>query len=163
MANGQPPAGWYPDPAGDASVVRYWDGNTWTEQTQPMVNQQSLNNIGTPPPTPQPVYTPGQTVQTYMVAPAEKDHKGFAVAGLAIGIASIVFFCLSWVDAIIGIVGVVLSAIGIKSSRKKMAITGLVLSIIGIVVSIIFLFLLFDMMSDPTKYGLPSNYFDTFM
>ncbi|NYG59222.1 hypothetical protein BJ980_002145 [Nocardioides daedukensis] len=27
-----PPAGWYPDANGDS---RYWDGNAWTEQTQP--------------------------------------------------------------------------------------------------------------------------------
>jgi hypothetical protein len=27
-----PPAGWYPDPQGQARL-RYWDGNAWTEQT----------------------------------------------------------------------------------------------------------------------------------
>ena len=31
-----PPAGWYPDPAGGANQ-RYWDGQTWTEQTTPPV------------------------------------------------------------------------------------------------------------------------------
>lgn len=25
-----PPAGWYPDPAGDPSMERYWDGASWT-------------------------------------------------------------------------------------------------------------------------------------
>jgi uncharacterized protein (AIM24 family) len=30
------PADWYPDPAGDATVLRYWDGNAWTEHTQPV-------------------------------------------------------------------------------------------------------------------------------
>lgn len=29
-----PPAGWYPDPYGQP-VTRYWDGNTWTDQTGP--------------------------------------------------------------------------------------------------------------------------------
>ena len=29
-----PPAGWYPDPAGGTSQ-RYWDGQSWTEQTTP--------------------------------------------------------------------------------------------------------------------------------
>lgn len=24
-------AGWYPDPSGDQSKLRYWDGNQWTE------------------------------------------------------------------------------------------------------------------------------------
>jgi hypothetical protein len=30
--NANPPAGWYPDPHGQAEL-RYWDGNTWTEHT----------------------------------------------------------------------------------------------------------------------------------
>ena len=30
----QPPAGWYDDPA-DASQRRFWDGDAWTERTQP--------------------------------------------------------------------------------------------------------------------------------
>lgn len=27
-----PVAGWYPDPAGDASKLRYWDGGAWTDR-----------------------------------------------------------------------------------------------------------------------------------
>lgn len=30
------PAGWYPDPVGNAGQ-RYWDGRQWTEETGPMV------------------------------------------------------------------------------------------------------------------------------
>ena len=26
----QPVAGWYPDPSGDPSKLRYWDGMQWT-------------------------------------------------------------------------------------------------------------------------------------
>jgi uncharacterized protein (AIM24 family) len=29
------PANWYPDPAGDVTLLRYWDGSAWTEHTQP--------------------------------------------------------------------------------------------------------------------------------
>lgn len=29
------PADWYPDPAGDPSLLRWWDGNQWTEHTHP--------------------------------------------------------------------------------------------------------------------------------
>ena len=32
MGNQNPPAGWYADPS-DASAMRYWDGNIWTEST----------------------------------------------------------------------------------------------------------------------------------
>jgi len=29
------PAGWYPDPSGAQALLRWWDGSTWTEHTQP--------------------------------------------------------------------------------------------------------------------------------
>ena len=29
------PAGWYPDPNGDPSLLRYWDGNGWTAHVEP--------------------------------------------------------------------------------------------------------------------------------
>lgn len=31
-----PKPGWYPDPAGQPDTVRYWDGQTWSDQTQPV-------------------------------------------------------------------------------------------------------------------------------
>lgn len=30
------PAGWYPDPHGQAGLQRYWDGSRWTEHTAPL-------------------------------------------------------------------------------------------------------------------------------
>jgi len=30
-----PPAGWYPDPSGAASELRWWDGRTWTDHSTP--------------------------------------------------------------------------------------------------------------------------------
>jgi len=33
------PADWYPDPAGDPSLLRWWDGNQWTEHTHPIPQQ----------------------------------------------------------------------------------------------------------------------------
>ena len=29
------PAGWYPDPNGDPSLLRYWDGTGWTAHVEP--------------------------------------------------------------------------------------------------------------------------------
>lgn len=41
-----PPAGWYPDPA-SSDNIRYWDGQTWTDQTQ-------ARSAAPPPPPPGP-------------------------------------------------------------------------------------------------------------
>ncbi|MDR0500358.1 MAG: DUF2510 domain-containing protein [Coriobacteriales bacterium] len=32
MSETQSPPGWYPDPTGDTTKQRYWDGNQWTDQ-----------------------------------------------------------------------------------------------------------------------------------
>ena len=34
-------AGWYPDPSGDDSFLRYWDGGAWTDQTLPTRTQSA--------------------------------------------------------------------------------------------------------------------------
>jgi len=44
-ANASIPAGWYPDPE-DPAALRYWDGTTWAERTQPLPPPL-------PPPTPE--------------------------------------------------------------------------------------------------------------
>lgn len=53
-------AGWYPDPSGDATKLRYWDGERWTDDyadAQP--NAQAA---------PQPTPTPQQPSATQPVA-----------------------------------------------------------------------------------------------
>ena len=159
MTEGQIPAGWYPDPAGDISLIRYWDGQAWTAQTQPMVQESQRISINAQMDALQPVYAPGQAIPVYQNVQPTEGHKGLAVAGFVLGIMSVVLFCLVWIDTIIGLVAVVLSAIGIKSSRKGMAIIGLVLGIIGAVVSMAFMI---AVISDPTIIGLPSDYFSAY-
>lgn len=38
MAN--PIAGWYPDPSGDKTKLRWWDGNQWTDNYADAVTAQ---------------------------------------------------------------------------------------------------------------------------
>jgi hypothetical protein len=75
--------------------------------------------------------------------------NGLAIAGMVIGIVSIVLFFLNWVDIIIGIVGLVLSLVGLSKARRLggvgrgMAIAGVATSSVGIVAAIIFLIAVF--------------------
>ncbi|MCL2150977.1 MAG: DUF2510 domain-containing protein [Coriobacteriia bacterium] len=54
------PAGWYPDPAGDSSKIRYWDGTQWTDQFQ--------SNPDAPAP----------VAPTYGAAPDQGYSQGYA-------------------------------------------------------------------------------------
>lgn len=67
----------------------------------------------------------------------KSNANGLAVAGLVLGIVSVVFaFLFSWVGLIAGVVGIILSVKGRKSEEKRgMATAGLVLSIIGTALS----------------------------
>src|SRR3984957_18631371 len=33
-----PPSGWYPDPYGTLSLLRWWDGSRWTQHTHPDIS-----------------------------------------------------------------------------------------------------------------------------
>ena len=82
------------------------------------------------------------------------QKKGMAIAGMGLGISSIILFFTSWIAMIIGIVGIILSIIALKKANKDpnnyggrgMAIAGiicgaggLVLAVIVIVVTIAFI------------------------
>jgi len=82
-------AGWYPDPSGDPSRLRYWDGSGWTDYYSNVMPAQ----------TPQPGY--GSLYQPQIqqsVQPARKNPgKGLGVASLVLGIVGI-FTALSTVS-----------------------------------------------------------------
>ncbi len=160
MANEQIPAGWYPDPAGDVTKIRYWDGQGWTDQTQDAqpVGAQSNYNV---PIAPQPIYAQGQQAPMYGTMPdGTKDRKGFAIAGMVLGIVSIPCGCLAYFAFLPGLLGVIFGALGIKSSGKGMAIVGIVLGAIGILFGIGMTILGLDILENPQNYGLPSDFYD---
>jgi uncharacterized protein (AIM24 family) len=78
------PADWYPDPAGDLTLLRYWDGNAWTEHTQPVpaAAQQP------PPPPVQPAAQPEQPAtpiaSSQPTAPQATPVGGGATGGDAV-------------------------------------------------------------------------------
>ncbi|RLE39587.1 DUF4190 domain-containing protein [Candidatus Woesearchaeota archaeon] len=68
--------------------------------------------------------------------------KGLAIAGMVLGIVSIVFSWAWFIAIICGIVGLVLSLVALKKIKarqaegKGMAIAGLVCSIVGIAIGV---------------------------
>lgn len=72
--------------------------------------------------------------------PQKSGKDGLAIAGMIIGIVSIVFMCFNWVDALIAVVGLILSILGLKSLRRRgMAVAGTICSVVGLVGSILVL------------------------
>jgi hypothetical protein len=79
--------------------------------------------------------------QMQQEAAKQRTANGCAIAGMILGIISVVLCCLSWVDFIIGIVGLSLSVVGLKSFRfKGPAVAGLICSICGILGALVMFF-----------------------
>ena len=78
---------------------------------------------------------------TQMYQPNQPQQgKGMGIAALVLGIISVVFFWIPFVDIltlILGIVAVVLGVMSGKKGKNGMATAGLVLGIIGVVLSAI--------------------------
>lgn len=79
MAN--PIAGWYPDPSGDQTKLRWWDGNQWTDNyadavapQQPMQPQQSQQVVQPQQPA-QPVAQPQQDPRQQETAQAQSSAQ----------------------------------------------------------------------------------------
>jgi hypothetical protein len=95
---------------------------------------------GPPPPHQQFQYPPGQygPPPPYHAYAQPRAGNGKAIAGLVLGIASIVFCFLFFVDGVLVILGLVFSLIAISETKgrhgsggRAMAVAGLVCSIVG--------------------------------
>jgi len=240
MSDEQVPAGWYPDPAGDATRIRYWDGSSWTENTQPFVQSAFSTDAEALPVTRQPVNSPEQmssanagqpfmtqpyagqsgSGQPYLAQPVvgqptmaqpviaypyagqpgirqpgmgqpgmgqpgmgqpgmgqpvlgrqPTDRKGFATAGFALALSlwvlSIVMFLVPvlafvyvFFGPVLGILTIVFSALGMRSTKKGFAIAGLILGILAFIAFIIIIIIALMIAADPLSFGLPSDYFN---
>lgn len=71
--------------------------------------------------------------------PATETPSGMAVAGLVLGILSMLCCCIWYVSAILGILALVFSIITVAKNKpgKGMAIAGIVCGAIGLLISIV--------------------------
>jgi RNA polymerase subunit RPABC4/transcription elongation factor Spt4 len=65
------------------------------------------------------------------------DKKGPAIAALVLGINSLWAFLFPFLGFPVSVVGVIMGIVGYKSSKRGMALAGIILSIIGFVATII--------------------------
>ena len=65
------------------------------------------------------------------------DRKGFAIASLVLGIISIPFVCWGCIGLICGILGLVFGILGLKSTKRGLAIAGIVTGTIGLFICLI--------------------------
>jgi hypothetical protein len=66
-----------------------------------------------------------------------KDKSGLAIGSFVLGILSLCSWLIPFCGGPIAIAGVVLGVLGMKSSKKGMAIAGIVMSAIGIGLTLI--------------------------
>jgi hypothetical protein len=145
MTDTQIPAGWYADPSGDTTKLRYWDGAKWTEQTcdaavltgqasQPMTTPVSPYTQPTTPspanPYQQPTYgTPG--------TPPVTDRSGAATAALICGIVGIPgALLIALIGYVLGIIAIVMGVRSRTSSKKTFATAGIILGIVTLIIAL---------------------------
>ena len=87
-----------------------------------------------------PVAQPVQQAQPVAAAPAASGKNGFAIAGLILGIVTMVFCWVPILVWVLGGTGLALSIVGLVKSKVKggkgQSITGLVLSAVGAVIGV---------------------------
>ncbi len=114
------PANWYPD-SQNPTLMRWWDGTQWTQQTQPKPM------TGFPPP----------------ITPPVPRSNGLAIAALVLGIiaAALAFIpILNFGSIILGLLAGILGIVAVANKHNKaMAITGLALGVLAILITIVIL------------------------
>lgn len=84
--------------------------------------------------------------------------NGLAIAGMVIGIVSVALFFLNIFAAIIGVVGLILSLVGLNKSKqmggvgRPMAITGVITSAVGIVLGLVLFIIALQAVSEVRQF-----------
>jgi hypothetical protein len=129
-------------------------------------------NYGQQPPGGAPPGYPPQPPGSYLPYPPpdaqqqQQPGNGMAVAGMVLGIVSVVFFWLPIVGAVIALVGLILSFAGmsransIGGKHKGLAIAGLVCSLVGLLLGAYMIYAVFVAFHEVNKYKVRSHDWD---
>ena len=145
-----PVAGWYPDPSGDTTKLRYWDGTQWTDHSKAATTVGGT--VPTTPATPtshtpyqaapgQPVYTAPTYSQPAYIQP---QANGLAIGAMITGIAGLVGLLCFGILLPCSIAAIILGVIGRKKEYQKgMATAGLIMGITGVVLVVVIVCIFF--------------------
>lgn len=112
------------------------DPNVPQQPQQPQAPQYAPQQPQAPQYGPQPQYQqPYQQPQYPQYQP--KPVNGLGIAGFVLSLVGIIFFWLPFFDAIVSLIGLVLSGFGMKKKPNGLAIAGLVIGIIAFIVGLI--------------------------
>ena len=139
-------AGWYPDPSGDPSRLRYWNGSGWTNDF--------INATFTQPISPLPGAAQTVPETEHKDKRLKKPGRGFGIAALAMGVYSLLsilfgvtdispdpdtiyFYDYMYGGVPLGIIGLILGIIGWRKSRvagmpNGIAVAGSITSFAGV-------------------------------
>lgn len=110
--------------------------------------------------------TENTSTQETKVEKPNKDKKGFCIASMVLGIVALVLFCIWYISIPCAILAIIFGILGIKSTKKALAITGLVTGSIGLIVSIAIITfivvcgIVFGLHDIVEEYPTPRDYYD---
>ena len=93
----------------------------------------------------------------YAPVPPQRPGNGIGVAGFVCGLVGLVLCWVPWLGALLGLVGIVLSGIGISQGKKNgasigLAVAGLVCGILAVLAFVLLLAFVFSVASSISTY-----------
>jgi hypothetical protein len=104
------------------------------------------------PPVPQGYAAPAPQPYGYAPVPQQQPGNGIGIAGFVCGLVGLILCWVPWFGALLGLVGIVLSGIGISQGKKRgasigLAIAGLVCGILAVLAFVLLLAFVFSVAS----------------
>jgi hypothetical protein len=108
-------------------------------------------------PAPQAYAPPVAQPYGYAPVPQQQPGNGIGIAGFVCGLVGLILCWVPWFGALLGLVGIVLSGIGISQGKKKgasigLSVAGLVCGILAVLAFVLLLAFVFSVASSISTY-----------